>query len=59
MPPFMFALIVRVHPAAPTVREHEVPQLVRVCSQGGWVRNGITVDWIKVNTIHFTSLNLT
>ena len=49
MPPFICALIVRVHPAAPTVRVHEVLRPVRVCSQGGWVRNGVKVDWIKVN----------
>ncbi len=46
MPPFIFALIIRVHPAALTVRVHEVPRPVRVRSQGGWVRNGIKVDWI-------------
>ena len=51
MPPFIFAPIVRVHPAVPTVRVHEVPRPVsRVRSQGGWVRNGIKVDWIKINT---------
>ena len=46
MPPFIFAPIVRVHPAAaaPTVGVHEVPRPVRVRSQGGWVRNGIKVD---------------
>ena len=49
MPPFIFALIVRVHPAAPTVSGHEVPLPARVRSQGAWVRNGIKVDWIKVN----------
>ncbi len=46
MPLFIFAPIARVHPAALTVRVHEVPQPVRVRSQGGWVRNGIKVDWI-------------
>ena len=50
MSPFIFAPIVTVHPAAPTVRVHEVPRPVRVRSQGGWVRNEIKVDWIKVNT---------
>ena len=43
-------LIVRVHPAALTDRVHEEPQPVRVSLQGGWVRNGIKVDMIKVNT---------
>ena len=58
MAPFIFAPIVRVHPAALTVRVHEVPQPVRVCSQGGWVRNGIKVDWIygKYMTICLTSV---
>jgi hypothetical protein len=46
MPPFIFAPIVRFHPATPTVRVHEVPQPVRIHSQGGWVRNGIKLDWI-------------
>ena len=46
MPPFNFAPIVRVHPAALTVRVHEVPRPVRVRSQGGSVRDGIKVDWI-------------
>jgi len=47
MPPFIFALIVRVHPAALTVRVHEVPRPVRVRSKGCcWVRNGIMVDWL-------------
>jgi hypothetical protein len=41
MPPLIFAPIVRVHPAALTVRVHEVPRPVRVRLQGGWVRNGI------------------
>ena len=41
MPPFIVAPIIRVHPAALTVRVHEVPRPVRVCLQGGWVRNGI------------------
>ena len=43
---FHFPLIIRVYPAALTVRVHEVPRPVRVHSQGGWVRNGIKVDWI-------------
>jgi hypothetical protein len=52
----LFAPIVRVHPAAPTVRVHpaaltvrvhEVPRPVRVSLQGGWVRNGIRVNWIS------------
>ena len=47
MPPFICAPFVRVHPAALTIRSHEVPRPVRVCSQGGWVRNGIKVDWIN------------
>ena len=44
MPPFIFAPIVRVHPATLTVRVHEVPRPVRVHSQGGWVRNWIKLD---------------
>jgi hypothetical protein len=58
MPPFIVAPIVRVHPAALTVRVHEVPRPVRVCSQGGWVRNGIKVDWNygKYMTICLTSV---
>jgi hypothetical protein len=57
MPPFIVAPIVRVHPAALTVRVHEVPRPVRVCLQGGWVRNGIKVDWIYGNmTICLTSV---
>ena len=43
---FIFGPIVRVHPAALTVRVHEVPRPVRVRSQGGSVRDGIKVDWI-------------
>jgi hypothetical protein len=56
MPPLIVAPIVRVHLAALTVRVHEVPRPVRVCSQGGWVRNGIKVDWIygKYMTICLT-----
>jgi hypothetical protein len=56
--PFIFAPIVRAHPAALTVRVHELPRPVRVCSQGGWVRNGIKVDWIygKYMTICLTSM---
>jgi hypothetical protein len=58
MPPFIFAPIVRVHPAALTIldRVHEVPQPVRVRSQGDWVRNGIKVDWFcdKYMTICLT-----
>ena len=42
--PFIVAPIVRVHPAALTVRVHEVPRPVRVRSYGGWVRNGIKVN---------------
>ena len=45
-PSFVFAPIVRVHSAALTVRVHEVPRPVMVRSQGGWVRNGIKVDWL-------------
>ena len=58
MPTFIFAPIVRVHPVAPTVRVHEVPRPVRVHSQGGWVRNGINVDWLcgKYMTIYLTSV---
>jgi hypothetical protein len=60
MPPFIFAPIVRVHPAALSVldRVHEVLRPVRVRSQGGWVRNGITVDWLcdKYMTICLTSV---
>ena len=59
MPPFIFALIVRVHPAALTVRVHEVLQPVRVHLQGCcWVRNGIKVDWLcgKYMTICLTSV---
>ncbi len=56
MPPFIFAPIVRVHLAAPTVRVHEVPWPVRVHSQGGWVRNGIKVDWVKANKYMTISL---
>ena len=41
MAPFIFAPIVRVHPAALTVKVHEVPRAVRVRSQGGWVRNEV------------------
>ena len=41
MPTLIFAPIVRVHPAALTVRVHEVPRPVRVRLQGDWVRNGI------------------
>ena len=45
------APIVRVHPAVPTVRVHEVPRpAARVHSQGDWVRNEIKVIWFKVNT---------
>ena len=43
---FIFAPIIRFHPAALIVRVHEVPRPVRVRSQGGWVRNGIRVDWL-------------
>ena len=58
MPPFIVAPIVRVHPAALTVTVHEVPRPVRVCLQGGWVRNGIKVDWNygKYMTICLTSV---
>ncbi len=58
MQPFIFAPIVSVHPAAPTIRVHEVPLAVRVHSQGGWVRNGIKVDWLcgKYMTICLTSV---
>jgi hypothetical protein len=57
MPPF-FAPIVRVHPAALTVRVHEVPRPVRVCLQGEWFINGIRVDWLcgKYVTICLTSV---
>jgi len=58
MPPFIFAPIFRVHPAVLTVRVHEVPPPVRVSLQGGWVRNGIKVDWLcgKYMTICLTSV---
>ena len=58
MPPFIFAPIVRVHQAALTVRVHEVPRPVRVCSHGGWVRNVMKVDWLcgKYMTICLTSV---
>ena len=34
---------VRVHPAAPTLGYTRLPRPVRVCSWGGWVRNGIRI----------------
>ena len=53
-----FAPIVRVHPAALTVRVHEVPRPVRVYLQGEWFINGIRVDWLsgKYVTICLTSV---